>query len=81
MFWRPPTPQLQYICNTFNTNHDIHNHNTINASLRVIKHVKARTAYYHGGFAVYDQRLWNDLPNNIKLAHLYIVLQIPCTSI
>ncbi len=35
----------QYLCDTFNANHDIHNHNTRNASLRVTKH--ATTAYYH----------------------------------
>ncbi len=32
-----------------------------NASLRVTKHAKAGTAYYHG------QMLWNDISNNIKL--------------
>ncbi len=57
----------QYLCDTFNANHDIHNHNTRNASLRVTKHTKARTAYYHGSFALSGQRLWNELPNNIKL--------------
>ncbi len=41
--------------------------NTRNVSLRVTKHAKARTAYYHGSFALSGQRLWNDLPNNIKL--------------
>ncbi len=62
----PPSPH-QYLCDTFNANHDIHNHNTRNASLTVSKHDKARTAYYHGSFALSGQRLWNDLPNNIKL--------------
>ncbi len=57
----------QYVCDTFNANHDIHNHNIRNASLRVTKHAKARTAYYYGSFALSGQRLWNDLPNNIKL--------------
>ncbi len=57
----------QYLCDTFNAKHDIHNHNTRNASLRVTKHPKARAAYYHGSFALSGQRLWNDLPNNIKL--------------
>ncbi len=57
----------QYLCDIFNSNHDIHNLNTRNASLRVTKHAKARTAYYHGSYALSGQRLWNDLPNNIKL--------------
>ncbi len=57
----------QYLCDMFNANHDIHTHNTRNASLRVTKDAKARTAYYHGSFALSGQRLWNDLPNNIKL--------------
>ncbi len=55
------------LCDTSNVNHDIHIHNTRNASLRVTKHAKARTAYYHGSFALSDQWLWIDLPNNIKL--------------
>ncbi len=61
MAWPPNT------YDTFNANHDIHTHNTRNASVRVTKHAKARTAYYHGSFALSGQRLWNDLPNNIKL--------------
>ncbi len=57
----------QYLCDTFNANHDIHNKNTRNALLRVTKHAKARTAYYQSSFALSGQTLWNDLPNNIKL--------------
>ncbi len=57
----------QYLGDTFNTNHDIHNHNNRNAPSRVTKHAKARTAYYHSSFALSGQRLWNDLPNNSKL--------------
>ncbi len=68
----------QYLCDTFNANHDIHNHNTKNASLRVTKNAKARTVYYHGSFAFSGQRLWNDLPTNIKLC---TALSMPCTSI
>ncbi len=52
---------------TFNANHDIHNHNTRHASLRVTKDAKARTAYYHGSFALSGQPLSNVLLNNIKL--------------
>ncbi len=33
---------------------------------RLTKHAKTRTAYYHGSFALFGQRLWNDIPNNIK---------------
>ncbi len=79
MAWPP-----QYLCDTFNANHDIHNHNTRNASLRVTKHSKVRTAYHHGSFVLSGQRLWNEIPNNIKLLnflHLYLVLKMPCTSI
>ncbi len=61
MAWPP-----QYLFDSFNANHDIHNNNTRNALLRVTKHAKARTAYYHDCFALFAQRLWNDLPNNIK---------------
>ncbi len=77
--WNGLAPQ--YLCDTFNANHDIHNHNTRNASLRVTEHAKARTAYYHSSFALSGQRLWNDLPNNIKLVHLHLVLKMPCTSV
>ncbi len=38
-------------------NHNTHNHNTRNASLRVTKHAKARTAYYHDSYAIPGQRL------------------------
>ncbi len=64
MVWAPPP---QYLIDTFDlfANHDIHNHNTRNASLRVTKHAKARTVYYHGSFTLSGQRLWNDLSNNI----------------
>ncbi len=51
----------QYLCDTFNVNHDIHNHNTRNASLRVNKHAKARTAYYQDSFTFSGQTLWNDI--------------------
>ncbi len=57
----------QYLCYTFNANHDIHNHNIRNASLTVTKHAKGRTAYYHGRFAFSGQNVWYDLPNNINL--------------
>ncbi len=38
-----------------------------NASLRVTKYVKARTAYYNSSFALYCQRLWNALTKYVKL--------------
>ncbi len=66
----PPPPQ--YLCDTFNANHGIHDHNTRNVSLRVTKHAKARTVYYHASFALSGQRLWNDFPNNIKLQYIFI---------
>ncbi len=71
MAWPP-----QYLCDTFNENHDIHNHNTRNASLRVTKHAKARTAYYQGSFAF--GMIFQIILNSV---HLYLVLKMPCTSI
>ncbi len=66
--WLAPPLSPQYLRDTFNANHEIHNHNTRNASLRVVtKHANARTAYYHGSFALSGKRLWNYLPNSIKL--------------
>ncbi len=62
LLWPP-----QYVCDTLNANHDIHDHNSRNASLRVTKHAKAITPYYHSSFALSGQRLWSDLPNNVKL--------------
>ncbi len=75
----PPPPQYQ--CDTFNANHDIHNHNTRNASLRVIntKHAKVRTAYYHGSSLVKGYGMIFLIILNF--VHLYLVLKMPFTSI
>ncbi len=74
-------PPPQYLCDTVNANHDIHNHNTRNDSLRVTKNAKSRTAYHHGRFQLSGQWLWNDLPNNIKHCTSLPSFKMHCKSI
>ncbi len=77
--WNGLAPQ--YLCDIFNANHDIHNHNTRNASLRVTKHAKARTAYYHGSLHSLVKGYGMIFQIILNFVHLYLVLKMPCTSI
>ncbi len=69
----------QFLCDAFNANHDTHNHNTINVSLRVTKHSKHElhnimVALYSlvKGYGTISQIILN-------IVHLYRILKIPFT--
>ena len=53
-----------YLNNYFQTNQNIHSHNTRNASqLRI---TRTNTEYLHKRFTVSSQKLWNNLPTHIQ---------------
>ncbi len=53
-----------YLCQLFVQNGVNHDYNTRHSSH--LRATRTNTEYYHRGFTVSGQKLWNELPNNVK---------------